>query len=255
MFVKEEKESSRATEIVGKRTWIIRQHIEVYCNHYNVDPSFRGKLFLLFLHLFMRGGAVFAQAEILYQVMRGIGRTAFPIFCFVLVEGLCHTHDVKRYLLRLFAFALVSAYSHLIWHCLTEFSEFGVTECFFYIVYWDSSGVYSTHQMCYGEAELGYATEAVTFRSDRDCGNVGGLFPENRLQWNGDLADTDLLCVQIRQSQGMRSWLYQYDVGSACASRHLSVSIFIMAKREMEINGSFICFIRCICCFCMPCGS
>ena len=67
--------------------------------------------------------------------------------------------------------------------------------------------------MCYGEAELGYATEAVTFRSDRDCGNMGSLFPENRLQWNGDLADTDLLCAQIRQSQGMRSWLYQYDVG------------------------------------------
>ena len=42
---------------------------------------------------------------------------------------------------------------------------------------------------------------------------MGSLFPENRLQWNGDLADTDLLCVQIRQSQGMRSWLYQYDVG------------------------------------------
>ena len=46
--LKEEKESSRATEIVGKRTWIIRQHIEVYCNHYNVDRSFRGSFFYCF---------------------------------------------------------------------------------------------------------------------------------------------------------------------------------------------------------------
>ena len=99
--LKEEKESSRATEIVGKRTWIIRQHIEVYCNHYNVDRSFRGSFFYCF-YIFLCGNGL------LYQVMRGIGRTAFPIFCFVLVEGLYHTHDVKRYLLRLFAFALVS---------------------------------------------------------------------------------------------------------------------------------------------------
>lgn len=37
-----------------------------------------------------------------------IGRIAFPIFCFLLAEGFLHTHNIKRYMLNLGAFAIVS---------------------------------------------------------------------------------------------------------------------------------------------------
>ena len=44
----------------------------------------------------------------LYQVMRDIGRIAFPIYCFMLVEGFMRTGNMKRYLGRMCVFAFVS---------------------------------------------------------------------------------------------------------------------------------------------------
>ena len=50
-------------------------------------------------------GAVLFPGEL---ILRIIGRLSFPIFCFLLTEGFCHTHNRRAYMQRLGVFALVS---------------------------------------------------------------------------------------------------------------------------------------------------
>ena len=44
----------------------------------------------------------------IYRIMRTVGRIAFPIYCFLIINGFRKTRDVKRYLTRLIAFTVIS---------------------------------------------------------------------------------------------------------------------------------------------------
>ena len=67
--------------------------------------SFQLKCIAVITMIIDHTGAVLFPGELMF---RYIGRISFPIFCFLLTEGFFHTKDVRKYMLRLGIFAVVS---------------------------------------------------------------------------------------------------------------------------------------------------
>ena len=63
------------------------------------------KLLALLIMLVDHVGAVLLPQ---YRILRYIGRLSFPIYCFLITEGVMHTHSIYRYGARLLAFAIIS---------------------------------------------------------------------------------------------------------------------------------------------------
>lgn len=69
--------------------------------------------------------AVFGNATFL----NFIGRVAFPIFCFQIVQGYIYTHDIKKYILRLSLFALISQVPFMLFYHVV-FNTFAINVIF-----------------------------------------------------------------------------------------------------------------------------
>lgn len=72
--------------------------------HFNISASvlhILAMIFMLFDHLW----ATIIPGN---QWLTCLGRLAFPLFAFMIVEGYFHTSSLQRYVLRLFIFALIS---------------------------------------------------------------------------------------------------------------------------------------------------
>ena len=73
-----------------------------------IDHITAGIMLPVIRNRFYPEAITFDQMKTAYTILRGIGRTAFPIFCFLLVEGFFHTKNRLRYALSLFIFGLIS---------------------------------------------------------------------------------------------------------------------------------------------------
>lgn len=120
---------------------------------------------------FLSAPAAPAGLAALDLVLRLIGRLAFPIFCFLLVEGFLHTHDVKKYIGRLFLFGLLSEVPFDLAFFKTPF-------------HWGNQNVYWT-------LALGMLAMALLQKSEDADGNAA---------WTGRLAA--LACAVVAQLAG-----------------------------------------------------
>ena len=70
----------------------------------NLDTNFLKLIAIISMTVDHVGSVFFPQ----YPAFRWVGRMAFPLFCYCMTVGMLYTQDIKKYALRLGAFALIS---------------------------------------------------------------------------------------------------------------------------------------------------
>lgn len=108
--------------------------------------------------------------------MRAVGRLAFPIFAFLIVQGAAHTSNIRKYILRLAVFALISeipfdlAIHDRLWYLGAQNIFFTLTAGLFVIYCMESRGPLGRWR---GEIALATALLAEFLRFDYGMAGVG----------------------------------------------------------------------------------
>ena len=74
--------------------------------------------------IFMLCDHVWATVMTLPDVLTYIGRVAFPTFAFLIAEGFVHTKNVRKYMLRLLLFAVISEIPFNLFYSSRVFNPF-----------------------------------------------------------------------------------------------------------------------------------
>lgn len=124
----------------------------------------------------------------LYTLMRCIGRMAFPIFAFLIVEGFQHTHDRWKYGRNLLVFALLS---EIPWNLVSSNELFYPTQNVFFTLlfgYWGLCVLekYASDLRRRAFWLLALLVLSIVFRADYGCAGFGFilmlyLLRDNRL--------------------------------------------------------------------------
>ncbi len=69
-----------------------------------------------------------------YFVFRAIGRIAYPLFAFFIAEGFFHTHNIKKYFLRLLAYAAVVELAIVVYSIITKDNQIFISNVFWPLV-------------------------------------------------------------------------------------------------------------------------
>ncbi|MBR1741719.1 MAG: hypothetical protein IJ733_07570 [Lachnospiraceae bacterium] len=145
-----------------------------------------------------------------YLCMRALGRIAFPLFCFLLVQGFLSTGNVKKYFFRLFVFACISEIPYDLFAYHRLFSPRGQNVLFalciaLLVLYGISrarlSRVYIFLLLFFGSAL------AIMLRTDYSY--LGILFTAVMYLWQEErFFQFVLLCVIM----GMQGWLNPWEI-------------------------------------------